>query len=129
MSFSEPCDAGQRLDQVDGCVNCPEDEWSVAENTSPSCAACPEGKGVPAGQGKQENDCTWSKLDFLYVKAIKLSTLMSICTCTTATDLLITWKLIANKMRFLFCDWFIVRKVLNWSMQCTIGKLCKFQHK
>ena len=90
MLFSESCDAGQRLDQVDGCVNCLDNQWSSDGNTSPSCTACPEGKGVPAGHGKQENDCTWSKLDFLCVKAIKLSTLMSICTCTTATDLLIT---------------------------------------
>ncbi|XP_063688397.1 uncharacterized protein LOC134821625 [Bolinopsis microptera] len=55
----ESCAAGQFLHQSNGCVNCPADKWSVAGNTSPSCTACPQGKGVSAGQGKQENDCTW----------------------------------------------------------------------
>ena len=64
FSFSEPCAAGQFLDQSNGCVNCPEDEWSVAENTNPSCTACPQGKGVAAGQGKIEDDCTWSEQIF-----------------------------------------------------------------
>ncbi|XP_063682509.1 uncharacterized protein LOC134817305 isoform X2 [Bolinopsis microptera] len=59
LSCKESCAAGQRFDQSNGCVECPEDTWSVAGNKSPSCTDCPEGKGVAAGQGKHLNDCTW----------------------------------------------------------------------
>lgn len=53
------CLAGQFLDQSTGCQDCPKDHWSAAGNTAASCTACPTGKEVAAGQGKQKSDCTW----------------------------------------------------------------------
>ena len=60
--FTEPCEAGKRLDQSTGCQDCPADHWSAAANTANTCTACPAGKEVGVGLGKQESDCTWSKL-------------------------------------------------------------------
>ena len=62
--FTEPCNAGQLLDEKTGCKKCPEDHWSESGNTDSFCTACSQGKGVAAGQGKQESDCTWSKQFF-----------------------------------------------------------------
>ena len=58
---TEPCEAGQRLDQATGCENCPADHWSASGNTAASCTACAAGKEVGAGLGKEAGDCTWSK--------------------------------------------------------------------
>ena len=58
--FTEPCEAGKRLDPSTGCQDCPADHWSAAANIANTCAACPAGKEVGAGLGKQESDCTWS---------------------------------------------------------------------
>ncbi|KAL5269710.1 hypothetical protein ACHWQZ_G003239 [Mnemiopsis leidyi] len=55
----KPCDAGQYLDQTNGCEDCPVDHWSAAGNTESSCTACPTGKGVAVGSGTQESDCVW----------------------------------------------------------------------
>merc|ERR1740124_1097571 len=55
----KPCAAGQSLDQNDGCKNCPADHWSASGNIGASCFACPSGKEVGPGLGKQESDCTW----------------------------------------------------------------------
>ena len=57
----EPCKAGQYLDQTTGCQNCPEDQWSAADNKLTTCTACPSGKGVASGSGTSESACTWSK--------------------------------------------------------------------
>ena len=57
LLFSESCAAGQRLDQVDGCVNCSENQWSSDGNNAATCQICPSGKGVAAGEGRQESDC------------------------------------------------------------------------
>ena len=62
MIFPESCAAGQRLDQVDGCVNCPENQWSSDGNNAATCQICPSGKGVAAGEGRKESDCTWGKI-------------------------------------------------------------------
>ena len=59
--FAEPCEAGKRFDSSTGCQDCPADHWSLADNKVDTCTACPEGKGVGAGLGKQESDCTSSK--------------------------------------------------------------------
>ena len=59
--ITEPCEAGQRLDQTTGCENCPADHWSASGNTAASCTACAAGKEVGAGLGKVAGDCTWSK--------------------------------------------------------------------
>ena len=59
--FTEPCEAGKRLDSSTGCQDCPADHWSLADNQEETCTACPAGKGVGAGLGKQDTDCTWSK--------------------------------------------------------------------
>ena len=60
IMFSE-CAAGRMRHSTDGCQDCPADHWSLADNKEETCTACPEGKGVGAGMGKQESDCTWSK--------------------------------------------------------------------
>ena len=59
--LSEQCVAGKWLDPSSGCRDCPADQWSLADNKADTCTACPAGKGVGAGLGKQESDCTWSK--------------------------------------------------------------------
>ena len=59
--LTEPCSAGQLFDQSRGCSNCPPDQWSSERNTVATCTDCPSGKGVDAGQGKQESDCIWSE--------------------------------------------------------------------
>ena len=61
ITFAEPCEAGKRFDSSTGCQDCPADRWSEADNKADACNACPEGKKVGAGLGKQESDCTWSK--------------------------------------------------------------------
>ena len=61
ITLTEPCAAGQYLDQSTGCQDCSADHWSAEGNTESSCTACPPGKGVAAGSGTQENDCTWSE--------------------------------------------------------------------
>ena len=63
--FSDLCEAGKYLDQAEGCKNCSANHWSAAGNTEASCTACPTGKEVAAGQGKQESDCSWSEWFFL----------------------------------------------------------------
>ncbi|XP_063683794.1 major surface-labeled trophozoite antigen 417-like isoform X4 [Bolinopsis microptera] len=55
----KPCEAGQHLDQTNGCENCPPDHWSAAGNEATTCTACAAEKGVGAGLGKQAGDCTW----------------------------------------------------------------------
>ena len=61
-NLAEPCDAGQFLEESEGCQSCPADEWSEDGNTEASCKKCPDGKGVGSGAGTQESDCQWSKL-------------------------------------------------------------------
>ena len=61
ITLAEPCAAGQYLDQSTGCQDCSADHWSAVGNTESSCTACPPGKGVAAGSGTQESDCTWSE--------------------------------------------------------------------
>ena len=58
--FAESCEAGKRFDSGTGCQDCPADHWSLAGNKEETCTACPEGKGVGAGLGKQESDCSFS---------------------------------------------------------------------
>ena len=58
---ADPCAAGQALDPSKGCQNCPADEWSAANNQLTTCTPCPSGKGVAAGSGTSEADCTWSQ--------------------------------------------------------------------
>ena len=62
--FTE-CAAGRMQHSTDGCQDCPADHWSEAGNKADTCTACPEGKEVGAGLGKQESDCTWSKYSVL----------------------------------------------------------------
>ena len=76
MLFSESCAAGQRLDQVDGCVNCPENQWSSDGNNAATCQICPSGKGVAAGEGTMESDCTWGKFNSFVVIVRVTSTLV-----------------------------------------------------
>ena len=59
--FAEPCEAGKYLDSSTGCLDCPADHWSGADNKADTCTACQRGKEVGAGLGKQESDCTLSK--------------------------------------------------------------------
>ena len=61
MFSGQYCEPGKRLDPDSGCQDCPADYWSDAGNTADTCTACPAGKGVSPGLGKQESDCTWSK--------------------------------------------------------------------
>ena len=60
FTISEPCLAGQYLDQENGCQDCLSDQWSSG-GTATSCTNCPNGKGVEAGLGSSEEDCAWSK--------------------------------------------------------------------
>ena len=75
MLFSESCAAGQRLDQVDGCVNCPENQWSSDGNNA-VCQKCPSGKVVAVGKGRKESDCTWGKFNSSVVIVRVTSTLV-----------------------------------------------------
>ena len=45
---------------VDSCTKCDADKYSASGATT--CTDCPSAKGVASGEGKQESDCTWSKL-------------------------------------------------------------------
>ena len=45
---------------VDSCTKCEADKYSASGATT--CTDCPSAKGVASGEGKQESDCTWSKL-------------------------------------------------------------------
>ena len=60
FTISEPCLAGQYLDQQTGCQDCPTDQWSAGGTTS-SCSNCPIGQSVEAGLGTSEEECVWSK--------------------------------------------------------------------
>ena len=75
MIFSESCAAGQRLDQVDGCVNCPENQWS-SDGNNDVCQKCPSGKVVAVGKGRKESDCTWGKFNSFVVIVRVTSTLV-----------------------------------------------------
>ena len=60
---TEPCtNGGQYLDQATGCQLCDADTWGSPGSTSATCTPCPTDKGVAAGAGSSEGDCTWSKL-------------------------------------------------------------------
>ena len=59
------CKAGQFLGN-DGCENCAADHYG-AGGWLTSCTQCPSGKGVEAGEGTQESNCTWSKFLINYL--------------------------------------------------------------
>ena len=61
-NLTEPCVAGQFLDEDDGCQPCPADHWSLAGNTEATCTMCPDGKGVDPGIGTDESACQLSEL-------------------------------------------------------------------
>ena len=63
MSSPEDCSSGQYLDQTTGCKNCLADHWSAGGQVA-QCTQCPADKGVAAGAGTSETDCTWSKFVF-----------------------------------------------------------------
>ncbi|XP_063683727.1 proprotein convertase subtilisin/kexin type 5-like [Bolinopsis microptera] len=52
------CDPGQYVSD-NGCTDCETDHYSAGVWLE-SCTKCPEDKGVEAGKGTQESDCTWS---------------------------------------------------------------------
>ena len=59
QNHTSACEAGQFLGN-NGCENCAADHYG-AGGWLTSCTQCPSGKGVEAGKGTQESDCTWSK--------------------------------------------------------------------
>ena len=69
--LTEPCSAGQLFDQSSGCSNCPPDQWSSEGNTVATCTDCSSGKGVEAGQGKQDSDCTWSERSYKSILSLQ----------------------------------------------------------
>ena len=59
------CNPGQYLYARDGsCTDCETDYYGAGVWLE-SCTKCPEAKGVEAGKGTKESDCTWSKFKFL----------------------------------------------------------------
>jgi hypothetical protein len=53
---SDPCKAGQYLNNLDGCLPCRAGTYSTGGKPD-RCRACPSGKTVAAGEGTQEGDC------------------------------------------------------------------------
>ena len=59
ISCLSACDPGQYVGD-NGCEDCEPDYYGAGVWLE-SCTKCPEGKGVEAGKGTQQSDCTWSK--------------------------------------------------------------------
>ena len=51
-----PCESGQKLNKINGCVDCLAGQYS-AGGTTESCTACPEGKISDAGSAGSADDC------------------------------------------------------------------------
>ena len=56
------CEGGEFFNPSEGCVACPENQWTSPGNTMEECNKCPDGKTVASGEGKQESDCIGGKL-------------------------------------------------------------------